>query len=236
VKHNQVGSTPDPGQIGKSVRKSIEAFLHTWPDAAAPNFSERIEKLATHVALWGSKMNLTAHPEDPEEIAFHVIDSLMPMILSAEKSSIFSAEFVGRRKILDLGSGAGFPGLVLAAASLANFTLVESRRKRASFLQVAVAEMGLRNVLIEGRRAEDLGLTGQYDLVTARAFGDVGEFFALAAKALKPGGLAMLYANPSQSFGPDAVRIPYRVERHGEQVQRILALYRQPVEEHRARN
>lgn len=182
-------------------------------------------------------MNLTAHPEDPEEIAFHVIDSVMPLILAIDKSSILGEEFAQGRKIfapgrvvLDLGSGAGFPGLVLAAASPADFTLVESRRKRASFLTVAVAEMGLRNVTIEGRRAEQIGLEGQYDLVTARAFGDAAGWFALAARALRPGGLAMLYANPSQRLSLDLARISYNVTRRGEKIHRILGLWRRTVD------
>ena len=87
-------------------------------------------------------MNLTAHPEDPEEIAFHVIDSVMPVVLASLNGPLHGT-FDKGSTVLDLGSGAGFPGLVLAAASPANFTLIESRRKRASFLQVARAEMRL---------------------------------------------------------------------------------------------
>src|ERR1700676_3359381 len=143
---------------------------------------------------------------------------------------MLAGKFAEGKKILDLGSGAGFPGLVLAAASPAHFTLVESRRKRASFLQVAVADMGLKNVTIAGRRAEEIGLAGQYDLVTARAFGDAAEIFTLAAPALKPGGLAMLYANPSQQFSLDVTRIPYIVASGGHRAERILAIWKRVVD------
>jgi 16S rRNA (guanine527-N7)-methyltransferase len=208
------------------VRTLVEAFLHAPSNQIPADFSPRIEKFATGIALWGSRNNLTAHPEDPDEVAFHVLDSLMPIILAADETSALTDQFREGRRILDLGSGAGFPGLVLAAASSAHFTLVESRRKRASFLQFASAEMDLKNVVVEMQRGEDVGLEHTYDLVIARAFGEVAEFFALAARALKPGGLAMLYANPSQHFGAEAQRIPYRVARRGEQVDRILALRR----------
>jgi 16S rRNA (guanine527-N7)-methyltransferase len=231
VKRKSADSIVDPHQIAKAVRSQVEAFLHGVPDALSPEFPERIEKLAQNVALWGSKMNLTAHPEDPEEIAFHVIDSVMPVVLAMEESSMLRGEFAHGRRILDLGSGAGFPGLVLAAVSSADFTLVESRRKRASFLQVAVAEMSLKNVTIEGRRAEDIGFAGQYHLVTARAFGDAADFFALAARALKPGGLAILYANPSQRLSLEAHQlIEYSVTRRGEKIDRILAIWRRLVD------
>jgi 16S rRNA (guanine527-N7)-methyltransferase len=230
VKHRAHEVPADPGQIGKSVRTSIEGFLHVNPNAVDPRFPPRIEKFAIEIARWGHKTNLTAHPEDPEEIVFHVLDSVMPVILAAVEPSILVGQFDGNQKILDLGSGAGFPGLILAAATSANFSLVEARRKRASFLQVAAAEMGLENVRIEYQRVEDIGLAKQYDLVTARAFGDSAEFFMLASKALKPGGLAMLYANPAQQFTPDVTRLSYDVARRGGKVARILALYRQPVD------
>ncbi len=231
MKHSAPDAAVDPSQVAKSVRSSIEAFLHTVPRVVEAEFPERIEKLAACVALWGSKMNLTSHPEDPEEIAFHVIDSVMPVILAFDKSSLLTGQFAKDRKILDLGSGAGFPGLVLAAASTAHFTLVESRRKRASFLQVALAEMGLKNVTIEGKRAEDIGLAERYDLVTARAFGDAADFFALAARALKPGGLAILYANPSQRLSLEVHQlIEYSVTRRGEKIDRILAIWRRLVD------
>ena len=224
VKRSASASVPDPHQIGKSVRDVVNAFLRGISYVSDPELPGRIEKFAASIVLWGSKMNLTAHPEDPDEIAFHVIDSLMPIVLATDRTSILWGQFAKNRKILDLGSGAGFPGLVLAAATPAHFTLVESRRKRASFLQFAVAEMGLNNVTIEAKPAEQLDLNARYDLATARAFGDVSEFFALAANALKLGGLTMLYANPSQHFSSDVQRIPYRVARRDQLVDRILAV------------
>jgi 16S rRNA (guanine527-N7)-methyltransferase len=226
VKHRRSTGAVEPEQIARSARILVEGSLRTVPDAVSAPFLDRIEKLAATLVLWGSKTNLTAHPEDPEEIAFHVIDSLMPLVLSVDSASIIKGQFAQGRSILDLGSGAGFPGLVLAAGSPAHFTLVESRRKRASFLQVAVAEMGLTNATIKPRRAENIGLAGQYDLVTARAFGDVGDFVTIAMGALKSGGLAMLFANPSQQISVAGYRrIEYRVKRRGEEVHRILAIW-----------
>ncbi len=239
VKHSSAGSAVDPGQIAKIVRQLIQssdAFLHHASSIVAPEFFAHIETLAANVALWGSRTNLTAHPDDPEEIAFHVIDSVMPLVIAHDDpSGPLANAFSEGRRALDLGSGAGFPGLVLAAASRAHFTLVESRRKRASFLRVAVAGMGLSNVDIDPTRVEVNQLASEFDLVTARAFGDAGEFFELAGAALKPGGLAMLFANPSQRLSLDRagvshlsgyIRVPYVVARRGERVDRILAIWR----------
>ena len=231
MKHSGAKAILEPEQIGLQVRRLVEAFLHGMPKVAS-DFSEKIEKLAAEIARWGAKTNLTAHPDDPEEIAFHIIDSLAPIVQAP--SGIQPTTFDKTRQVLDLGSGAGFPGLVLAAASDATFTLIEIRRKRASFLQIAAAAMQLRNVTIESRRAEVMVIGSQYDIVTARAFGSATDFYLLAATALKPSGLAILYANPSQRLSlelaqpaglTDFRRLEYDVQRHGEKVQRILAIW-----------
>ncbi len=106
--------------------------------------------------------------------------------------------FASGVRVLDLGSGAGFPGLILAAACDAGFVLVEARRKRASFLSVTAAAMGLGNVRVESSRADSTALEPVFDLVTARAFAEPTVALKAAAKALRPSGHAMLYATPAQ--------------------------------------
>jgi 16S rRNA (guanine527-N7)-methyltransferase len=234
VKHPPSHPAAEPDAIAKSVRDLVARHLRADLPNLPSDFPERIERLAAGIALWGSRMNLTAHPEDPDEIAFHVIDSVMPVLI-APRSELLAGKFADGHRMLDIGSGAGFPGLVLAAASAARFTLIESRRKRASFLTVVVAEMELRNVEVIAARAEDAHRDSEFDLVTARAFGAAADFFALAARALKPGASAMLYANPSQRLSLDAARaagladyarLPYHVPRRAERVNRVLALWR----------
>ena len=84
-------------------------------------------------------------------------------------------------RVLDLGSGAGFPSLILAAACAADFTLLEARRKRASFLTVAAAEMGLANVRVEPSRTDSMTLEPVFDVVTARAFAEPAIVYRTAA-------------------------------------------------------
>jgi 16S rRNA (guanine527-N7)-methyltransferase len=168
-------------------------------------FLDRIETFATELALWGSKLNLTAAPDDPAGIAFHVIDSLAPLILAQKAGHAVLAETLANgMRALDLGSGAGFPGLILAAASEANFVLLEARRKRASFLSVTAAEMGLTNVRVDSSRADSTALEPVFDLVTARAFAEPAMVFKTAVAALKPGACVMLYASPSQRTAIEA--------------------------------
>jgi 16S rRNA G527 N7-methylase RsmG len=130
---------------------------------------------------------------------------------------------------------------VLAAASEAHFTLAESRRKRASFLTVTVSEMGLQNVTIEAAHVRESRVEPVYpiepvfDVVTVRAFGDPASVYRLAAAALRPGGIAILYANPSQRLQLEEAgasglgeyrRLVYEVERGDSIVNRILAVWR----------
>jgi len=190
----------EPSAIAEAVRAAVaDELAQIGYRSPRAGFLDRIETFATELALWGSKLNLTAAPDDPAEIAFHVIDSLAPLILAQrDDAAALRAAFAAGMRVLDLGSGAGFPGLILAAASEADFVLLEARRKRASFLSVTAAEMGLTNVRVDSSRADSTALEQAFDLVTARAFAEPAMVFKTAVVALKPGACAMLYASPSQ--------------------------------------
>jgi len=143
----------DPQTIGRETRELLEyrhKELGCVRDVA--EFLSRIERFAATLALWGSRTNLTARPDDPSELGFHIIDSLAPLSVTGWPEGVLLEGCFGPgRRVLDLGSGAGFPGLVLAAACKAEFTLIEARHKRASFLRIAAAEMSLANVTVEAR-------------------------------------------------------------------------------------
>ncbi len=188
------------------------------------------------LALWGERTNLTARPGDPGEIAFHVVDSLMPLVIGEHRgNAAIPGIFSDASRILDLGSGAGFPGLVLAAACDATFTLCESRRKRASFLQVAIAEMGIRNVSVESMRVRPESFRPEFDVVTARAVGDLPQLYRICAAALRRDGVALLYTAPAQRLEPEMAEaaglasrsiLEYELDRDGERVRRALVLWR----------
>jgi 16S rRNA (guanine(527)-N(7))-methyltransferase RsmG len=229
--------------VGRQVVAIVAEYFESISAALDRTlFLERIGRLAALIALWGVRFNLTAAPGDPDEIAFHFIDSLASLTCSDHYELLRDA-FDDSKLVLDLGSGAGLPGLVLAAASPASFTLVESRRKRASFLKIAAAEMGLQNVVVESRRIEpdsrannaDSGFYGRFDVVTARGFGTAAVFYSAAAAALRSGGTAILYANPGQNLDLQEAeenglhgfrRITYEVARGRQVVKRILGIWR----------
>ena len=144
-----------------------------------------------HVALllaWNDAINLTAIT-DPAGIAMrHVLDSLsaVPVLEAASPGGQ-----AGRRAIVDLGSGGGFPGLSLAAAlPRSEVTLVESVGKKARFLEATVAATGLADrVHVRAARAEALASRpGRWDVVTARAVGSLPDLVELALPILRIGG------------------------------------------------
>jgi 16S rRNA (guanine(527)-N(7))-methyltransferase RsmG len=97
------------------------------------------------------------------------------------------------RHVLDLGSGAGLPGLVLATAlPLTSFVLVDSRRRAAGFLELGVERLGLENVEVRMAPAGDLNVA--VDVVTARAFGPIDRSWAAAWPLLRPGGRLIYFA------------------------------------------
>jgi 16S rRNA (guanine527-N7)-methyltransferase len=187
-----------PDEIGALVRAQLApAVAPLGMVANTVQFLDRIERMAATLAVWGPKINLTAHPKDPDEIVFHVFDSIIPVSIAVASKIV---RLSGTHRVLDIGSGAGFPGLVIAAAINAQMTLVEARRKRATFLSEAVIEMGLKNVRVECARAESLELGENFDLVTSRAVASPAALFEIASRALRKEGVLMLYVSADQKF------------------------------------
>src|SRR5260221_7972480 len=115
----------NPTEIALAVRAIVAEELSLQSYRPDINLLARIEIFAATLALWGSKLNLTSAPDDADEIAFHVIDSLAPLIQANCSDVVGLAEsFAAGSRALDLGSGAGFPSLLLAAATDAEFVLL----------------------------------------------------------------------------------------------------------------
>lgn len=114
-------------------------------------------------------------------------------------------------RLLDLGSGGGFPGLPLAAALPADALLVESIGKKARFLETAVGATGLRGrVRVAGVRAEELARDpahgGRWPAVTARAVAALSRLIELAMPLLRPGGVLVAWKRGDLRDELDAAR------------------------------
>jgi len=157
--------------------------------AEIPHRERLIEKAALHlqrVAQANEHMNLTRIATPAEAAIKHVVDSVMPWHL-----------FRGARRILDAGTGAGFPGIPLALVLPdMDFALAESIQKKARFVESTSEFLELGNVRVFAQRAEELVVAYRPDIITARAVAPLSRIIDLFAKALKQGSRLLLYKGP----------------------------------------
>lgn len=131
---------------------------------------------------WNKVMNLTAIDEESEVIEKHFYDCLIPA-----KSPYFKGN-----TILDVGTGAGFPGLVFAIAFPdKKVVLVDATAKKCKFLNEVTKELGLKNVMVVNKRAEDLNDRDHFDIVTARAVAPLPILLEITAPFAKVHGCVL---------------------------------------------
>lgn len=133
---------------------------------------------------WNEKINITAITDDVEIDIKHFLDSLTP---------IATKLFDGRKKIIDIGTGGGFPGLPLKIFNKElQVTLLDSLNKRVTFLNEVIKELGLNNIEAIHGRAEELGRTEiyreQYDICVSRAVASLNTLSEYCMPFVKVGG------------------------------------------------
>lgn len=144
------------------------------------------EKLRRYLALltkWNRVYNLTAITDSEQMITHHVLDSLA---IAAPLDSLLARNEGAR--VLDVGSGAGLPGIPLAIARPAwQLTLLDGNSKKTAFIAQAAAEIGLSNVTVVTARAE-LFVSAPFDVIIARAFSSLRDFVTRTKALLGPAG------------------------------------------------
>ena len=149
---------------------------------------ERFERLTALLLDWNQRINLTAI-QDPADIAIkHYLDALtllkvLPQ-LAASQADL---------RLIDVGSGAGFPGLALAVAfPRLQVTLLDSTAKKLKFIDHAGQALGIENIRTVHARAEDAGQSRQhrarYDIAAARAVAKMPALMEYTLPLVKPGG------------------------------------------------
>lgn len=207
----------DPARIAEL----LAPFLQSPPGPPTSLTDAQLEQVSAYLDLllrWNARINLTA-VRDPESIVTrHFGESFFAARQIAEKQGAGGRtqeagrkqEAGGRKqeagggqgRAIDLGSGAGFPGLPLKifAPGLA-LTLIESSQKKAVFLKEAVRTLALTGVDVFAGRAEDFAAGA--DLVTLRAVERYERALAAAARLVAPGGrLALLIGSPQAARTP----------------------------------
>lgn len=153
---------------------------------------DQLERYKQLVLEWNEKINLTAITEDNEVDVKHFLDSL----------SLFKTKYLeGEKSLIDIGTGAGFPGIVLKIYNEdLKITLLDSLNKRIKFLQLVVDELNLENIEAVHARAEELGRSEnyreKYDIVTSRAVANLSTLLEYDMPFVKVGGYFIAMKGP----------------------------------------
>lgn len=141
---------------------------------------ETREKLLGYIELihkWNKVYNLTAIREPESMLTQHILDSLSVL------------PHIHGKTLLDVGCGAGLPGIPLALARPElQVTMLDSNHKKTAFVQQAIIELGIGNAKVLCDRVEALEHENKFDVVISRAFSDLAEFVKLAGGLVAPGG------------------------------------------------
>lgn len=145
---------------------------------------KKLELLSNILKEENEKYNLTRILSDEDIAIKHFFDSAL------------LTKYIDKGTLIDIGSGAGFPGIVLAILTDLEITLVESTRKKAKFLSLVVDRLNLTNVKILNKRAEDMEEREIYDYATARAVASLNITSEYAIPFLKVGGIFLSQKGP----------------------------------------
>jgi len=140
-------------------------------EAGLPIDEQKQKKLLAYLALmqkWNKVHNLTAVRDADEMVTLHLLDSLVVL------------PFIDGKALLDVGSGAGLPGIPLAICLPdLKVTVIDSNNKKVSFMRQAKAELGIDNLEVLGGRVEEIAPKRKFDMVISRAFSDLDLFISL---------------------------------------------------------
>ena len=143
--------------------------------------ASRQDKLMDYLALmfkWNAVYNLTSLRDPMQMVTHHLLDSLASV-----------PAFAGARNVLDVGSGGGLPGIVLAIVRPdMKVSMIDTVHKKTAFLTQVKAELGLANVTIYTARVEQLAVSDKFDVITSRAFADLSDFVNWSSHLLADGG------------------------------------------------
>jgi len=157
-----------------------------------PEVIEKLEIYARLLVEWNEKVNLTAITSSEEIAIKHFYDSIFPAVF---------LELISDLKVIDVGTGAGFPGLALKIAyPQLKVTLLDSLQKRTTFLQAVIEELGLKDIEVIHGRAEEVARQKlhreKYDLAVSRAVAALPVLLEYTAPFVRVGGRIAAWKGP----------------------------------------
>ena len=160
-----------------SLARKLAAGIAAMGLEVSPEQQARLLDYLALLHKWNGVYNLTAIRQPEQMVSHHLLDSLAVL------------PHLWPQRWLDVGCGAGLPGLVLAVMRPEwSFTLLDSNSKKTGFVQQAAIELGLRNVEVRCERVEHWQAAQKYDGIISRAFAEAAEFVALTRHLLAAGG------------------------------------------------
>jgi len=162
-----------------ALRQPLEAGLYSLGFSFDSDQVDRLLRFLGLLEKWGSTYNLTAIRDPRAAVDLHLLDSVLVLPHLGEAS-----------RILDVGTGAGLPGIPLAILMPnSRFTLLDRSAKKIRFVRQAILELDLGNVEAVASRIEDFEpRDGAFDAILARAFASLAEIQAMTSRLLAPEG------------------------------------------------
>jgi 16S rRNA (guanine527-N7)-methyltransferase len=184
-------------------RDLLHAGLRDGAAALALTLTDdTLEKLLDYLALlhkWNGVYNLTAVRDPQQMLRQHLFDCMAAL-----------PAFAGARRVLDVGAGGGLPGIVIAiwaqqAAPDLRLAMVDTVHKKTAFLTQVKAELRLTNVTVHTGRVEQLQDDERFDVITSRAFADLGDFVRWSGHLLADGGRFIALKGQAQQAGSESL-------------------------------
>jgi 16S rRNA (guanine527-N7)-methyltransferase len=175
--------------IAEKIAAGAAALQQELPAIAVT----RLVTLLSELQRWGKRINLTSILDADQIVNAHILDSLAVR------------PFVRGPKVIDIGTGAGFPGLPLAIVEPdITFVLLDSNGKKVSFVNHMIGELGLSNATAVKARAEDYAPGERFDTVIARALALLPRLVELSAHLVREDGqlLALKGKHPATELEP----------------------------------
>jgi 16S rRNA (guanine527-N7)-methyltransferase len=185
-------------------RTALTAMLKKGATELALALSDmQLERLMDYLALlakWNTVYNLTAVRDPSQMVVQHLLDSLAAV-----------PAFAQARRVLDVGSGGGLPGMVLAIWAAESrpslqVSMIDTVHKKTAFLTQVKAELELKNVKIYTGRVEEFQTEQPFDVITSRAFADLSDFVNWSGHLLNDDG--MLIAMKGVATNEETDRLP----------------------------
>lgn len=191
----------DRESLRARLRAGAEALQLDLPDAS-------LEKLLDYLALlrkWNAVYNLTAVRDPEQMLTQHLLDCMAAL-----------PAFASASHVLDVGSGGGLPGIVIAiwaqhTAPAMRIEMIDTVSKKTAFLTQVKAELGLTNAVVHTGRVEQLRTAEKFDVITSRAFAELSDFIHWSGHLLKEGGRMIALKGQSQQTDRESVPDGWKV-------------------------